>query len=125
MPLAERCPLTFKLLWRAISGRGMQPLNVIETIDELDHLGLQIFYLLIGGTTDLFAFERAQETFAISVFPRSGGTAHADHHVRLLQPHHIVVAGVLGAAVGMMHQTSVRLTILDGLVQCRQWQCRL
>jgi hypothetical protein len=81
------------------------PLAVVKLIDEFLPLRLQILQRGVSRTTDLLALQRAHEALAVSVLPRSARLAHADRHLFLFQSPHLIVAGILAAAVGMMHQS--------------------
>src|SRR5271169_1765193 len=101
--------IILKLLRRTIVKRRMQPLPIIEPLDEFFNMLCQLVHRGVSAAVNLYTLQRSHETFTVSVLPRPRWAAHTDKHVRLFQSTHILVTGVLSAAIGVMHQARARL----------------
>src|ERR1039457_837566 len=98
----------------------MQSHLVVVLLDEFLQVLLQFLHGAVGSGVDFFLLQCFHKALAPTVLPRPPGPAHPETPPDPLQPFHIIIAGVGGSSVGMVHHSRRWLTTLNGLVQSRQ-----
>ena len=97
--------MAFELGGRQIAERGMQPLLVIDLFEELADRSTCFSQVPVFVAMDFVVLQRFHERFAGRVVPRIALARHADFDAVGLEQVRIVVAGILGAAIGMMDES--------------------
>ena len=82
----------------------MQPLGIVDFVDEAADLGLGMGQVAIGSAIDFLLFEGFHEALRLGVVVGAGDPAHARLDVMRRQPLDVVGAGILDAAVGVVDQ---------------------
>src|SRR2546427_4672465 len=82
----------------------MSPLSVVEELEVVEELGARRSPRGPFGVVDEFDLHRREKALGDGVVPAVAPTAHAADDPMLRQPPLVVAAGVLTAAIGMMHQ---------------------
>ena len=85
---------------------------------------LQLLQVAVAPGVDFLFLQRAHKAFALSVLPRPPRPTHAQHGADAFQPFYVFVAGVLRAAIRVMHQTRTGTTRGNGSIQRCQRQPR-
>src|ERR1017187_8549969 len=98
----------------------MQSHLVVVLLDEFLQVLLQFLHGAVGSGVDFFLLQCFHKALVPTVLPRPPGPAHTENRPDTLQPFHIIIAGVGGSSVGMVHHSRRWLTTLHGLVQSRQ-----
>src|ERR1039457_1340790 len=103
----------------------MQSHLVVVLLDEFLQVLLQFLHGAVGSGVDFFLLQCFHKALAPTVLPRPPGPAHTENRPDTLQPFHIIIAGVGGSSVGMVHHPRRWLTTLNGLVQRDRKSTRL
>jgi len=96
--------LLFEARGRHVAERGMQPLFVVDLFQELADGRTGVGQIAIFVAQHLLVLKRLHERFAGRVVPRVALARHADLNAVGFEQIRVIIAGVLRAAVGMMHQ---------------------
>ena len=91
----------------AIAKRGMQPLPIVDRFQEFADAFASMGQIAIFVAEHFFILQRLHERFAGRVVPRVALARHADFNAVGFEQIPVIVAGVLRAAVGMMHQAGL------------------
>src|SRR5258708_17713331 len=94
---------------RHIAQGGVEPLLVIDPLDEFADARLGLDQVTIFGSVNLLILKRLHKALGLGIVVGISAPAHADDHAVLLQQIDVSAAGILHAAIGMMHQTWRRL----------------
>src|SRR5437867_4032810 len=92
----------------------MQPLPIIEHLDELEHLRASVVAGVIVPLMDQLIFERTEEALDHGVVVTIPLATHAGHKASLLDQPLIRDTGVQRPLIGVMNQARRRLPPLDG-----------
>src|SRR5581483_194946 len=98
----------FKVHRGFVTERAVEPRSVVKDFDPLEDGRARLGARGKATTMDQFAFHGAPKAFHHGVVVTVAASAHAGNHSGLCQPRPISGAGVLNAAVGMMHQSCWR-----------------
>src|SRR5213594_1818392 len=104
----------FELHRADIAERLMQPLPIIEHLDELEHLRASVVAGVIVPLMDQLIFERTEEALDHGVVVTIPLATHAGHKASLLYQPLIRDTGVQRPLIGVMNQARRRLPPLDG-----------
>src|SRR5437660_220176 len=112
---ARQCDIgRLELCWWHIPQTGMQPLGIIHLLNEDLQIGLRVGKRLIFLEIHLLLLEGLEKTFGLGIVIRITHGGHANLCADLLQLLYIVMTSILHAAVGMMDQTGLRVTLGNG-----------
>src|SRR5882724_12538145 len=106
--------ILLKLAGRQIAQRRVEPLLVIDPLDEFADACPGVGQVTIFGSVDLLVFKRFHKALGFGIVVGIAPPAHADGHTVLLQQINVSAAGILYAAIGMMHQTWHRFPLING-----------
>ena len=104
----------FELHRADIAERLMQPLPIIEHLDELEHLRASVVAGVIVPLMDQLIFERTEEALDHGVVVTIPLATHAGHKASLLDQPLLRDPGVQRPLIGVMNQARRRLPPLDG-----------
>jgi hypothetical protein len=82
----------------------VQPFVVVYQFNELGNAALSLVMIPIFAPVHLLGFERFHECLREGIVIRISAPAHADDCLVLLQQIRVGAAGILHAAIGVMHQ---------------------
>ena len=97
----------------------MEPLSVVNRLDKMADALSGFCQVLVFAEINFFILERLHKRFGLRVVIRVSATAHADLNARCLEQIRILVAGILNASVGVMHQTGLDFPMRQGHLQGR------
>src|SRR5436190_10658280 len=95
----------------------MEPLLVIDLLNECSDAGFGVSEIPIAPSIDFFAFECLHETLGPSVVPGIAWPAHAHDDAGSLQLFNVFSTRVLNTPVGMVNQSGSRLTLIESHLQ--------
>src|SRR6185295_2200031 len=95
----------FKLRGWDIADGGMKTLLVVDLVEEGADFATRLGQIPVFVAVNLLIFQRFHEGFARRVVPRFAFARHADLNTVFFEQAGVVAAGVLRAAIRMMHQT--------------------
>ena len=95
----------------------MQPLLVIDVLDEVGNTPLNILQGAVFPQVDFLGLQCLDEALRIGIVQGVGLAAHADLEIVKLQFVHIVFRGILHAAIGVMDTAWRRIAIDNGHAQ--------
>jgi hypothetical protein len=105
--------LIFELLRAEVSERGMEPLWIVNLIDEPWKVEGDVFEGIVGHGIDGFDLEGFHEALGLGVVVRIAATSHGADEVVGGQGLAISASSVLDAAIGMVDTAWGRFTALD------------
>ena len=100
----------------------MQPVAIVVLLDERRNVRAQVVEIPIGVRVDLLPLERLHEALTTGVVIGVGGPTHARDHVVRSQQGHVLLRGILDAAIGMVDQPRRRVPLREGVRQGRDRQ---
>src|SRR5438067_7717779 len=109
-----------KLRRRHIAQSRVEPLLVVDAFDEFADRGVGVGQIAIFGSVNLLVLECFDKALRLGIVVGISAPAHTDGHTVLLQQINVSAAGILHAAIGMMHQSWRRFPLSDGPSQGRQ-----
>src|SRR6185437_2111215 len=89
---------------RQVAERRVEAFLVVDLFEELADRSARLGQVAVFVAQDLLVLERLHERFAGRVIPRIAFARHADGDAVALEQAGVIVAGVLRAAIGVMHQ---------------------
>ena len=114
-----------ELHWRHIPDRGMQPLVIINFLDEMGKPILDIVHGSIFPEIDLLGFQGFDETLNRRVVVRIPLAGHADAEAVLMEDIHIVTRGILNTPIGVMNDSCRGFALDKGHPECLQAKGRV
>jgi glutathione S-transferase len=117
-----RAPLFFELHWRKIAQRRVQPVPVVDFIDEAWQPRDHFIEALVITEVNLLAFERLHEALGFAVVVRIAPPSHRAHQPMRCQFVRIWLGRILCPAIRMVNQARWRMTRVDRGAQRRQGQ---
>ena len=90
---------------RQVAERRVQALLVVDLLQKHAHAGLGLGQIAIFRAVDLFVLQGFHKRFARGIVPGIGFPRHADADAVVLEQLRVIGAGVLHAAIGVMHQS--------------------
>jgi len=91
----------------------MEPLLVVDTIQELANLVLRVCQIPILTAVDLFVFESLHERLTSGVVVGIALAAHANLGPVLLEEVRVIHGGVLHAAIRVVHEPGSWLALFQ------------
>ena len=88
-----------------VAERRVQAFLVVDLLQEHANARLGLGQMAIFGAVDLFVFQSFHKRFARGIVPGIRFPRHADADAVVLEQLRVIGAGVLHAAIGVMHQT--------------------
>jgi len=98
----------------------MQPLPIVEDLDELKHVRLDFLSRVILPLMHQLILERTEETLHGRIVVAVPLAAHAGYLPGLRQLPLVRHTGVGGALIGVMDQPGPQASVGDGHLQCRE-----
>ena len=111
-----------ELHWRHIPDRGLQPLVIINFLDEVGKPILDIGHGSIFPEVDLLGFQGFDETLSRRVVVGIPLAGHADAETMLMEDLHVVARCILNTPIGVMNDSCRGLALDKGHPECLQAQ---
>src|SRR5262245_1485789 len=96
---------------RQVAESGVEPGPVIHALQELADIRASLVEITIFVAVDLLILQRFQEGLTGGVVVRVALAAHADLRLVLSEHLRVLLRSILHAAIGMVHQTRLRLSL--------------
>ena len=106
----------------AVTQRRVQPLLVIDLVDETRQQSSRFGQVAVLLPIHFFVLQGFHPRLAAPIFPGARLVTHADFTAMGLQQVGVISRSILAAAIGMMHQTNWRVPQLQRHAERRQRQ---